>query len=380
MGNGCNQCSDADAGPQEMVYTATYADIVHARETSLLMQPYDAQDINRGQEVEFAWDPANPELSQYMLATVAINIERQLEMQDRMIKKLLEDSDAEEARLRALTDVADNEASASSDNAADANGDAQPPLVDLSGASTASPPGAHAGADSRRDGADRSSQLRDRISELTEENRQLRETVVQLKAAPPPREQTSGLTDGLHHARQPSGASTQRASEPTPASGAQQTSGSGASGAPSGQSGTQSGGGSGIRQQYSQQASGLQAVSASTAAEGTRAATANSVSSASGTSAQASTAQEEPLRQIVYSSANSELTATIGPTTLQGVGTVDGVAMVAKVLLQRIHSSVCAAHRRAPPPTMAASMAAPGQPTAQPGQLAMVGMMPSGNI
>mmetsp|Transcript_100601 Transcript_100601/g.174692 ORF Transcript_100601/g.174692 Transcript_100601/m.174692 type:complete len:204 (-) Transcript_100601:43-654(-) len=153
MGNGCNQCSDADAGPQEMVYTATYADIVHARETSLLMQPYDAQDINRGQEVEFAWDPANPELSQYMLATVAINIERQLEMQDRMIKKLLEDSDAEEARLRALTDVADNEASASSDNAADANGDAQPPLVDLSGASTASPPGAHAGADSRRDGA-----------------------------------------------------------------------------------------------------------------------------------------------------------------------------------------------------------------------------------
>lgn len=237
--------------------------------------------------------------------------------------------------------------------------------------------GAHARTDSRRDGADRTSQLKDRISELTDENRQLRTTIEQLKAAPPPREPTPGLTDGLHHARQPSGASTQRASEPSHASGA--TSASGASGAPAGQSGAQSGG-SGIRQQYSQQAAGLQTLSASTAADGARAATASSVSSASGTPAQASTAQEEPLRQIVYSSANSELTATIGPTTLQGVGTVDGVAMVAKVLLQRIHSSVCAAHRRAPPPSMAASMAAPGQPTAQPGQLAMVGMMPSGNI
>merc|ERR1711920_867937 len=55
---------------------------------------------------------------------------------------------------------------------------------------------------------------------------------------------------------------------------------------------------------------------------------------------------EEPLRQIVYSTVHTENTATIGPTTLQGVGTVDGVASVAKILLQRIHSSVCAAHRR----------------------------------
>merc|ERR1740121_2275750 len=56
--------------------------------------------------------------------------------------------------------------------------------------------------------------------------------------------------------------------------------------------------------------------------------------------------QEESVRQIVHSNHHAENTATIGPTTLQGVGTVDGVASVAKILLQRIHSSVCAAHRR----------------------------------
>lgn len=235
---------------------------------------------------------------------------------------------------------------------------------DIVDSPTAAAGGGQGSSGSRRDGADRTGQLRDRIAELTEENRQLRETVVQLKVAPAPREQTPGLADGLNHARQPSGASTQRASEPMPP---QQQSGSGASGATTG---------SGIRQPYSQQASGLQ-VSTSTTAEGTRAPT--SVSPGSGTPTNSANAQEEPLRQIVYSSANPELSSTIGPTTLQGVGTVDGVAMVAKVLLQRIHSSVCAAHRRAPPP-MAAQMAAPGQPAAQPGQLAMVGMMPSTNI
>eukprot|EP00403_Amphidinium_massartii_P008440 CAMPEP_0178426274 /NCGR_PEP_ID=MMETSP0689_2-20121128/29152_1 /TAXON_ID=160604 /ORGANISM="Amphidinium massartii, Strain CS-259" /LENGTH=325 /DNA_ID=CAMNT_0020047959 /DNA_START=73 /DNA_END=1050 /DNA_ORIENTATION=+ len=56
--------------------------------------------------------------------------------------------------------------------------------------------------------------------------------------------------------------------------------------------------------------------------------------------------EEEPLRPVVYSSANTKNAATIGPTVLQGIGTVDGVASVAKVLLSRIHSSVCAAHRR----------------------------------
>merc|ERR1711920_154419 len=68
---------------------------------------------------------------------------------------------------------------------------------------------------------------------------------------------------------------------------------------------------------------------------------------------------EEPLRQIVYSTVHTENTATIGPTTLQGVGTVDGVASVAKVLLQMIQSSVCA-KRHAAPVSMA--MPGPGQP------------------
>mmetsp|Transcript_73166 Transcript_73166/g.191789 ORF Transcript_73166/g.191789 Transcript_73166/m.191789 type:complete len:132 (-) Transcript_73166:37-432(-) len=45
-------------------------------------------------------DAASSEMSPFMLAMVAVNIERQLEMQDRMIKRLLEESDAEEARLR----------------------------------------------------------------------------------------------------------------------------------------------------------------------------------------------------------------------------------------------------------------------------------------
>lgn len=63
-------------------------------------QHTDAGDQSAPMPLEM--DPTlNPELSQYVLATMAINIERQLEMQDHMISKLLEDSDAEEARLRA---------------------------------------------------------------------------------------------------------------------------------------------------------------------------------------------------------------------------------------------------------------------------------------
>lgn len=59
--------------------------------------------------------------------------------------------------------------------------------------------------------------------------------------------------------------------------------------------------------------------------------------------AAAAVAQEEP---AVYSTLNHDSAATLGPTMLQGVGTVDGVASVAKVLLQRVQSSVCSAHRR----------------------------------
>lgn len=167
-----------------------------------------------------------------------------------------------------------------------------------------------------RAGGDRGSQLRGRIIELEEENRSLRDTVVQLKA------------DSLHqsHARQPSGAgpSTQRAAEPS-----SQASAAAATG-PGGAAGTAA-----ARQGYA----ALQAPTPGTMAS----------SPGSGTPTSATAMQEEPLRQIVYSSASPELAATIGPTMLQGVGTVEGVHMVAKVLLQRIHSSVCAPHRRQQP-------------------------------
>merc|ERR1719188_1377675 len=67
-------------------------------------------------------------------------------------------------------------------------------------------------------------------------------------------------------------------------------------------------------------------------------------------------AVEEPPRQLVYSTAQHDNFVTLGPTMLQGVGTVDGVASVAKVLLQRVQSSVCSAYRR--------QGGVPGQPLA----------------
>lgn len=187
--------------------------------------------------------------------------------------------------------------------------------------------GANSGGAGRGAGA-AGSQLRGRIVDLEEENRSLRETVVQLKA--------QGLADTLHqsHVRQPSGASTQRVSEPPLPS----------SVSPTASAGTTLGG----RQSYTtQQVAALQAPTSATLA-----------ASAPSTSA-AGVAQEERLQQLVYSSHSPELAATLGPTHLQGVGTVDGVAMVAKVLLQRIQSSVCSAHRRGIP--MAGQMAVPQQ-------------------
>merc|ERR1712232_410223 len=54
--------------------------------------------------------------------------------------------------------------------------------------------------------------------------------------------------------------------------------------------------------------------------------------------------QDESFMQVVYSTLAHENVVTLGPTMLQGVGTVDGVASVAKVLLQRIPCSVCYMH------------------------------------
>lgn len=220
--------------------------------------------------------------------------------------------------------------------------------IDSPSATTASSGGAGGsnGAGAGRTGT----QLRGRIVELEEENRSLRESVVTLKA--------QGLADsvqhqGQGHARQPSGASTQRAAEPqaplpSSVNVAQSAASANTANAPGWSSGD-------ARQQYmSQQQAGaaLQAPSPSTVAPSTPSAGAPMpAQQAPPVQVQAApAAQEEPLRQIVYSTANAEHAATIGPTMLQGVGTVDGVAMVAKVLLQRIHSSVCAAHRRAQPP------------------------------
>lgn len=241
-------------------------------------------------------------------------------------------------------------------------------------------------------GADRgTAHQRQRIAELEEENRQLRESVLQLKATAATSNAVHNSTDGLHHTRQPSGASTQRVSDVlpthTPASGAgtHATSGSGGGG-------SYPGGGGGHRQPPYMGGGQPQASAHPAAPAGGGNSAMQSASAAlhggaagahhGGGGGSLGTAtptqvplQDEPLRQIVYSPFSHDHTATIGPTTLQGVGTVDGVASVAKVLLQRIHSSVCSMHRRGPPPQMmAGGLPVPGQPM-PPGQLPMMTQM-----
>lgn len=179
-------------------------------------------------------------------------------------------------------------------------------------------------------------QLRERISDVQEENRQLRDTVLQLKAqlASRPNGLNSGGADGLdgaHHARQPSGASTQRASEPPQQAGnnAHPNAAFGAAAGP----------------RYFAGQPGAMPLGAQAGSVGTP------PGAAAAAGPMTSSAGDEPLRQVVYSSAITENTTTLGPTHLQGVGTVDGVTAVAKVLLQRIHQ-VGNAHRLGgmPPP------------------------------
>lgn len=216
------------------------------------------------------------------------------------------------------------------------------------GASTASRGGS---ADRGGGGAAGGNQYRERIAELQEENRQLRETVMQLKAqsARPNGMAASGPAseafDGPHHGRQPSGASTQRGSEPSPTHQAS--------------SGTQGRtDASGFVSAQGSRGSYMTGTASLTASQGVGGHLGSSTN-ATPMSAQ----QEEPLRPIVYSTTSTGNTATIGPTTLQGVGKVDGVASVAKILLQRIPSSVCTQARR--------GMA--GQPPGA-GQMQVVGM------
>lgn len=194
-------------------------------------------------------------------------------------------------------------------------------IVESSSAVAGGKAGQGANSVGRSAGGDRGLQQRARIAELEEENRSLRETAAQVKA--------QGLPDTLHqsHARQPSGASTQRIPEPTtPPCVSPMASATFAA--------TPAGG----RQSYvNQQVAALQAPTSATMA-----------ASAPSTSQVVPANAPQELGPILYSS-QLENGATIGPTMLQGVGTVDGVAMVAKVLLQRIQSSVCSAHRRGQP-------------------------------
>lgn len=214
------------------------------------------------------------------------------------------------------------------------------------------------GSSSNDRGSERT--LRESIAQLQEENRQLKETVARLQVTPA-RDQNF---ESVQHTRQPSGASTQRSSEPPQPHAAAASLG-------------------GLPGQPCLAAGGYRAPDPSAAARapylgGQGPGQPGAGGSGPAPSAQTAVApQEEQVFQIVYSTVHTENTATIGPTTLQGVGTVDGVAAVARVLLQRVHSSVCAAHRR-PMGAAAAIPAPPGQPM-QPGQLPMVMVgMPQG--
>merc|ERR1719221_65824 len=162
-------------------------------------------------------------------------------------------------------------------------------------------------------------QLRERVAELQEENRQLRD---QLKMNPN-RDQNVDIMQ--QHARPASGASTQRFPEPLQLHPA-----------------TSVAVGASVHRVSDQGAPPrMQCMSVPSNSQPGTATTSNTQVVGTVVAAQ----HEEPLRQIVYSTVHTENTATIGPTPLQGVGTVDGVASVARILLQRIHSSVCAAHR-----------------------------------
>lgn len=188
--------------------------------------------------------------------------------------------------------------------------------------------------------------LRDSIAQLQEENRQLKESVARLQMAPAGHE--------AHHNRQQSGAATQRVAE-------QQLTGMQHSLPPGGY---RSDPGAGVaRAPYMAQTlpQPPQPTSSQPPAPSQLAPVPVPVPLPV-------PGQEEAVFQVVYSTTHLENTTTIGPTALQGIGTVDGVSSIAKVLLSRIHSSVCAAHRRPMNPAMPA---APVQPM-QPGQIPMV--------
>merc|ERR1712186_243788 len=64
------------------------------------------------------------------------------------------------------------------------------------------------------------------------------------------------------------------------------------------------------------------------------------VTAAGATVAVATTPAVDEVRPCVYSTFHTEHAATVGRQELTGIGTVEGVASVAKVLLQRVNGSV----------------------------------------
>lgn len=167
-------------------------------------------------------------------------------------------------------------------------------------------------------GGDRGSELRGRrIVELEEENRSLRESVRELSKA-----------NVQYPMSNPSGASTQRVQEAQlPSS----ISAAGNAATTAGDSSAVLGGrpSSGGWSQYGQSQPGMQVPGTATLAP-----------AVPSTAPALPRGQEESMQQIVYSSHTPETHSTIGPTVLQGVGQVEGVHMVAKVLLQKMQSSV----------------------------------------
>lgn len=191
----------------------------------------------------------------------------------------------------------------------------------------------------RCDGDTERISAQDRIVEVEDENRLLREEVAELKArAAVQVVQAAPVDEMLDVPRfiQPSSASTQRSSDQTPSHMAQSislpqpttfTNGSVMSGSSLGMPQRTT---SNSQSQYPAShgwglVPGTAAVTGITALE------------------------EPPTRQCVYSSSCTENTSTLGPIMMQNIGTVDGVASVAKVLLQRNKSSVLAANRHTLP-------------------------------
>lgn len=217
-------------------------------------------------------------------------------------RKQLSESVSEQEKLKSQSSSGKLGSASGLDGAAAAN-----EVVD-------SPSGGNSGADTGVSILERERHLKEmmeRFSLVEEENRQLKEALAQTRIAAPSREQSN---DNVLHTRQSSGASTQRVSELA-------------------------------SQQQQQQHGGMTA-----GYRGSDPLAARYVVGQHGFAGHAPAPlgglvtpggqREEPVRAVLYSSHNLDNAMTLGPTMVEGVGTVDGVASVAKLVLQRCRSSV----------------------------------------